>query len=113
MIVGSALVLALAASAQSQTSRPASTNPEQKPGQMNMSMDDMMKQCREHCTAASKQMDDTMKKMNDAGSSNDPAKMRTALEEAHKPMMDMKSHMDECVHMMNMMQNMSGMMKKK
>lgn len=47
----------------------------QNSGQM-MSMDNMMKQCRQHCQTASKSMDDMMKMMNDAKQTNDPAKMR-------------------------------------
>src|SRR2546425_1554568 len=67
-----------------------------------MSMDNMMKQCREHCSAATKQMDDMMKKMSDARASNDSAKMRGALEDAQKPLTDMRNHMDQCMSMMNM-----------
>jgi hypothetical protein len=77
-----------------------------------MSMDDMMKQCREHCSAVAKQMDDMTKKMNDASTSNDPAKMRGALEDAQKPLTEMKAHMNQCMSMMGMMQKMGGMMKK-
>ncbi len=111
MIVAAALMLSGAMAARSQTP-PA--NPGQKSGQMmNMSMDDMMKQCREHCSAAQKQMTDLTKKLDEARDSNDPTKMRAALQDAQKPMMDMKNHVDQCMHMMDMMQNMGGMMKKK
>ncbi|PYR89403.1 MAG: hypothetical protein DMF84_24585 [Acidobacteria bacterium] len=75
-------------------------------------MDDMMKQCREHCSMATKQMDEMMKKMTDASASNDPAKMRAALDDAQKPLTEMKGQMEQCMSMMDMMQKMGGMMKK-
>lgn len=84
----------------------------QKNGQM-MSMDNMMKQCRDHCTKASKQMDDVMKMMNDARQSNDVNKMRAAMDQMQQPMADMKEHMNGCMSMMDMMQKMSGMMGEK
>ena len=43
-----------------------------------------------------------MKKMSDARASNDSAKMRGALEDAQKPLTDMRNHMDQCMSMMNM-----------
>jgi hypothetical protein len=47
--------------------------------------------------------------MNEAKESNDPAKMRAALDQAQKPLADMKQHMTMCMNMMGMMQNMHGM----
>lgn len=115
-ITGTALALALAVPAYPQSanrSGPPQTAPAKPAAQKtSMSMDDMMKQCREHCSTATKQMDDMMKKMSDARTSNDPAKMRAALEDVRKPLTEMKGHMDQCMTMMDMMQKMGGMMKK-
>jgi hypothetical protein len=83
--------------------------------QQTMSMDDMMKGCREHCQATTKSIEQTMKMMDDAKASNDPAKMRSALDQAQKPLAQMKEHMGMCMDMMKMMESMhgkSGMMKK-
>lgn len=111
-IVGTALMLALAVPAYTQSanrSGPPQTAPaKQPPATTSMPMDDMMKQCREHCNTATKQMDDMMKKMNDARSSNNAVKMHAALEDAQKPLSEMKAHMDQCMSMMDMMQKMGG-----
>lgn len=84
----------------------------QKSGHM-MSMDDMTKQCREHCTKVSKSMDDMTKMMNDAKQSNDINKMRGVLDQMQKPMADMKEHMTMCMKMMSMTQNTGGDVTKK
>jgi hypothetical protein len=72
-------------------------------------MAQMMKQCHEHCSQATqsmKQLDETVQK---AEQSNDPGQMRTALNEVHKSIGGMESHMDRCMNMMGMMENMHGM----
>ena len=53
----------------------------QKPGAAGtqMSIADMMKQCREHCQATRTSVDTTLATIKDAKQSNDPAKMRAAL----------------------------------
>ena len=84
--------------------------PEQKSGQM--SMDDMMKGCREHCQTNTKSMDAMDKAMGDAAASNDAAKMRAALTDAQKQLGEMRKHMSMCMNMMNMMEKMHGGMKK-
>ena len=115
-ITGTALALALAVPAYPQSanrSGPPQTAPAKEAApKTSMPMDDMVKQCRERCSTATKQMDDMMKKMSDARTSNDPAKMRAALEDVQKPLTEMKGHMDQCMTMMDMMQKMGGMMKK-
>lgn len=112
MLAGAVVALMLGTAAYSQQTSSQGA-PAQKPGQMNMSMSDMMKQCREHCQTAAKSMDDMTKMMNDAKQSNDPAKMHEAMDKMAKPMADMKQHMNMCMNMMDMMQHMNGMMKKK
>lgn len=80
--------------------------PSQKSGQM--SMDDMMAGCREHCQANMKSMEQMEKTIADARALNDPAKMRAALDQAQKPLADMKEHMNMCMNMMSMMEKMHG-----
>lgn len=102
--VGVALLLSFSVLAQQPQQKP-----QQQPGQM-MSMDNMMKGCREHCEATTKSIDQMTKTMADARQSNDPAKMRAALDQAQKPLGEMQEHMKMCMNMMTMMQNMQQMM---
>ncbi len=76
-----------------------------------MSMDGMMKECSEHHQAVTKSLDQTSKTLEGAKQSNDPNKMRAAIDEAQKQLADMKDHMAVCGNMMNMMQKMQGGMK--
>ena len=78
----------------------------------NMSMDGMMKECSEHHQAVTKSLDQTSKTLEGAKQSNDPDKMRAAIDEAQKQLADMKEHMTMCGNMMNMMQKMQGGMMK-
>lgn len=96
-----AVLFGVAAAAHQRTDKPS-----QKTGQM--SMDDMMTGCREHCQANMKSIDQMEKTMADAQASNDPAKMRAALEQARKPLTDMREHMSMCMNMMSMMEKMHG-----
>jgi hypothetical protein len=75
----------------------------------NMSMEGMMKECSEHHQAVTKSLDQTSKTLEGGKQSNDPAKMRAAIDEAQKQLADMKDHMTKCGNMMNMMQKMQGM----
>jgi hypothetical protein len=78
----------------------------------NMSMDGMMKECNEHHQAMTKSIDQMSKTLEGAKQSNDPAKMRAAIDQAQKQLADMKEHMSMCGNMMNMMQKMQGGMMK-
>lgn len=78
----------------------------------NMSMDSMMKECSEHHQAMTKSVDGMSKTLETGKQSNDPAKMRAAIDQAQKQLGEMKDHMAKCGNMMDMMQKMqSGMMK--
>jgi hypothetical protein len=92
---------------------------QQKPAQKgemedmgNMSMDGMMKECNEHHQGMTKNMDEVSKALEGAKQSNDPAKMRAAIDQAQKQLADMKEHMSKCGNMMKMMQKMQGGMMK-
>jgi hypothetical protein len=78
----------------------------------NMSMGGMMKECNEHHQAVTKSLDQTSKTLEGAKQSNDPDKMRAAIDQAQKQLADMKDHMTMCGNMMNMMQKMQGGMMK-
>ena len=80
-----------------------------QPGSAQMPMDEMMKDCNEHHQSAMKSMDEMSKIMEDAKQSNDPAKMRAAIDQAQKQLMGMKEHMTMCKNMMDMMEKMQGM----
>ena len=97
-------------------SNPAPGQEKQPPspsGQMKsmekMPMDDMMKDCRKHHQAGMKSINQMSKMMEGAKESNDPAKMRTAIDQAQKQLAEMKEHMSKCDKMMSMMEKMDGM----
>ena len=73
------------------------------------SMGGMMKQCREHHDAMTKNIDEASKALEGGKQATDPAKMRTAMDQAQKQLADMKEHMAMCGNMMNMMEKMQGM----
>ena len=109
MVAAVVALFGIGAVAQQQ-GRPAQQSGQQQPAQGQMSMEDMMKGCREHCETAMKSTDALAKTIADARASNDPAKMRAALEQSEKPLTDMRQHMSMCMNMMTMMQKMHGMM---
>ena len=74
-----------------------------------MSMDEMMKECREHHQSVTKSIDQMTKMMEGAKQSNDPVKMRAALDQSQKQLSEMKEHMTKCGNMMSMMEKMPGM----
>jgi hypothetical protein len=61
-----------------------------------------MKECRQHCQRTRESAANLQKTLEDAKQSNDPAKMRNAIEQAQKPLAEMQSHMDMCMNMMGM-----------
>ena len=104
LAIGAAVMLTVSAFAQSQPSSGQTTSSKQR-GQA-MSMPDMMKSCQEHCQATSKTIDQLTRTIDEAKVSNDPAKMRAALDQTQKPLAQMKEHMNGCMNMMSMMQKM-------
>jgi hypothetical protein len=103
------LVSALISIAQQAPGQEKQT-PSQKSEPMGkMSMDEMMKECKEHHQSATKSIDQTSKMMEEAKQSNDPAKMRAALDQGQKQLSEMKEHMTMCGNMMSMMEKMQGM----
>jgi hypothetical protein len=74
-----------------------------------MSMDEMMKRCSEHHQAMTKSVDQLSKTLEAAKQSNDPGKMRAAIDQTQKHLSEMKEHMSMCGNMMSMMEKMPGM----
>lgn len=100
--IGMALLVSGAAVAQQgQQQSPTEGKPQ-------MSMDGMMKGCRDHCQRTSASMKSLAQSIEQAKQSNDPAKMRAALDQAQKPLNDMTEHMSMCMNMMDMMERMHG-----
>ena len=93
--------------ASGQEKRQPADKTESKPMQK-MSMDQMMKDCMQHHQSVTKSIDEISKTMEGAKQSNDPAKMRTALDQAQKQLTEMKEHMSMCSNMMGMMEKMEG-----
>jgi hypothetical protein len=109
-IIGSAmivllLILACTTIAVAQPSE--GSKPQQSGGSMK-SMDEMMKECPKHQQEMMNSMEQMGRMMREAKQSDNPAKMRAALDEAQKPLMDMKERMTMCMNMMNMMEKMRG-----
>ena len=114
--IASTVVIILASGFLAAQQAPGQQKQPSQKGEMksmgNMSMDGMMKECSEHHQAVTKSLDQTSKTLEGAKQSNDPDKMRAAIDEAQKQLADMKDHMTKCGNMMNMMQKMQGGMMK-
>ena len=106
LAIVAAALLSVSVVAQSQTR--SGRGPQVPPTQpsQTMSMPDMMKGCQEHCQSTSKTIDQLTRTIDAAKASNDPAKMRAALDQAQMPLAEMKQHMTGCMSMMSMMQKM-------
>jgi len=106
-----ALASALAAITAAQ--QPNEPSQQKQPGKQMMMMDEMMKECRKHCQETARSIDQTMKTLEEANQSNDPAMMRAANDQARKTLTEMKNHMSMCMNMMDMMEKMHGKGQKK
>ena len=67
-------------------------------------MDQMMQNCRKTMQPMMQANSQAKKDIDAAKASNDPAKMRSALDEAEKAIDGMNTHMSTCMSMMNVMQ---------
>ncbi len=68
----------------------------------------MMQDCHKNMQSMMDSNTQATKDIEAAKQSNDPAKMRAALDEAQKSLTGMNDHMNMCMDMMGMMQNMHG-----
>jgi predicted lipoprotein len=99
------LVFAVALVAAQQPARPGQ---QKQPGKQMMTMDEMMKECRKHCQETASSLTQTTKTLEEANQSNDPAKMRTANDQARNTLAEMKNRMSRCMNLMDMMEKMHG-----
>jgi hypothetical protein len=91
-----------------QPSQPGGTTQQRTGGQMDMA--GMMKQCQEHHQAMRTALDTALATIRDARQSNDPSRMRAALEQVETSLAGMQQRVSTCTTMMNNMSNMMGMM---
>ncbi|MEX0878893.1 MAG: YHS domain-containing protein [Thermoanaerobaculia bacterium] len=85
----------------------ASAGEESQKGQT-MSMDEMMKGCREHHASVMKARDDAAAALARAKQANSMDEMRKDIEQAEKSLGEMKSRMSACTGMMDRMGGMHG-----
>lgn len=71
-----------------------------------MDMGNMMQRCRTNCQEVVASIENIEQEIAQAKASNDPEKMRQALERAQQPLQQMKENMSMCLNMMNMMSGM-------
>lgn len=82
--------------------------PQSGEGSAQKPMGEMMQDCKEHHQSTMKSIDQMTKMMDGARQSNDPEKMRAALDQSQRQLAKMKEHMAMCENMMNMMEKMQG-----
>jgi hypothetical protein len=78
-----------------QTSKAAGKN-------QKMSMSAMQKECQQHCSSRGQSISQLTQRLNQAEQSNDPAKMKAAIQEAKGQLNEMNSHMTACMNKMSM-----------
>jgi hypothetical protein len=104
------LILALTAGfVMAQNTLPNQNEREERPqerGMMQGGMSGMMDHCRMHCQENMTATKTLIKQVDEARQSNDPPKMRAALDAVAKHHAEMKKHMHTC---MQNMQNMKSM----
>src|SRR5574341_1121343 len=101
------MVFATSGVAFSQEKQPSPSTGQMK-SMEKMPMDEMMKKCSEHHKAMTKSVDQLSKTLETAKQSNDPGKMRAAIDQTQKHLSEMKEHMSMCGNMMSMMEKMQG-----
>lgn len=90
----------------------AASTPASQPGGMmggRGDMGQMMAQCQAKCQAHMEAADQLMQTLEEAKASNDPAKMRAAIEKTQEVMRQGKQNMSECAAMMQKMHGGMGM----
>jgi|GEM_PF-1817156 hypothetical protein len=116
--LGYFIVIALALTVFVAAQQPESTTQQQNPGMQGMqgmhsqhgNMNQMMQDCHKNMQSMQKTNEKARQEIATAKQSNDPTKMRAALDEADKALAGVSDHMQKCQGMMQHMQGMSGMM---
>ena len=93
--------------AAQQPAQPGGAQP-QTGGQTDMSS--MMTQCQQHHQAMDASLDQVLTAVREARQSNDPSRMRAALDQVETSLAGMRQRVSVCTTMMNSMSNMMGMM---
>lgn len=110
ILMTSSLAIAVSAQQSSTSDQQPNQNMQGMHGKRG-NMSQMMQSCRKNMQPMMQTNRQAKKDIESAKASNDPEKMRTALDEAEKAIDGMNTHMSTCMNMMNMMQKMhSGMM---
>jgi hypothetical protein len=102
------VVMAGVGLAAQQPPQPGTPGQPQAGPQMNMS--GMMTQCQQHHQAMGAALDKVLASVREARQSNDPLRMRAALDQVETSLSGMQQHVSACTTMMNNMSNMMGMM---
>jgi len=110
IVLATALVVAVSAQQASTGNQQHNQNMQgmQSMQSQNGNMNHMMQNCKNNMQPMMQTNSQTKKDIEAAKASNDPAKMRAALDEAEKTIDGMNTHMSTCMNMMNKMQNMHG-----
>ncbi len=114
-----AIVAVLGMTGFASAQQPSTSNQQQDQGMQGMQgmqkgqaqhgdMDQMMQSCRKTMKPMMQKNTQAKKDIEAAKASNDPTKMRAALDEAENAIEGMNTHMNTCMSMMEMMQNMHG-----
>ena len=85
--------------------------PQRKGGMQMGGMMGMQKECHRHCQPTLDAMKNLSQVVADARASNDPAKMRAALEQVEKQHAEMNKHISVCMRSMGEMDKKQGGMK--
>lgn len=103
-----ALAFSVAAHQTSQGNDQSMTGMQGMPDQQGTTMRKMMQMCRQNMGPMTQSNDRLKKDIEAAKQSNDPSKMRAALDEVEKALDSLTDHMSNCMSLMNKMQNMRG-----
>lgn len=87
-----------------------SAKPQSQQGSGMGGMMQMMQQCRQHCQETQQSGERLSKVIAEAKQSNDPGRMRAALEQVEKHQSEMRQHMSMCMRSMGNMEKMHGNM---
>ncbi len=108
-IAAAALVLLMGMSVVARAQQESEAGKTQAPQRQKGAGHEMMMECHQNMQSIRQSNDRLKATIEAAKTSNDPAKMRAALDDAEKSIDSMNSHMDRCMAMMNSMHG-NGMM---
>lgn len=98
----------IAGSQAQQKSQPQTGGKAVPTGVEPMSMDEMLRKCRQHCESSTTMLESVIRQAEDAKKSGELPKMQSALDNAEQQAQEMKKHMEMCLSMITMMQGVHG-----